>query len=195
MPAATRTPRSGWIDAGLQALAAGGPDAVRVEPLAVGLGVTKGGFYGYFADRSAFLDELLAEWERRSTDDVLAQVEAEGGDAATKIIRAGALTFSDELLAVDLAIRAWARHDTSVAVRLRRVDNARIDYLRALFGTFVDDPREVEARSTLAFALVIGQHFMAADHGRLSRGKAVRLAGEFLVRPAGDQLGMSAKRL
>lgn len=30
----TRTPRAKWIHAGLQALAGGGPDAVRVEPLA-----------------------------------------------------------------------------------------------------------------------------------------------------------------
>jgi AcrR family transcriptional regulator len=181
MPAAARTPRTRWIEAGLRALADGGPDAVRVETLAAGLGVTKGGFYGYFADRPAFLAELLAEWERRSIDDVLTQVEAEGGDPAGKILRAGSLTFAEELLPVDLAIRAWARHDPAVAARLRRVDNARMDYLRSLFATFVDDPGEVEARCTLAFALVIGQHFMAAEHGRLSRGKAVALAGQFLV--------------
>jgi AcrR family transcriptional regulator len=40
----TRTPRIAWIDAGLSALAAGGPDALRIEPLAQALGVTRGGF-------------------------------------------------------------------------------------------------------------------------------------------------------
>ena len=44
MAAITRTPSSGWIEEGLRALAAGGPDAVRVEVLAQALGVTKGGF-------------------------------------------------------------------------------------------------------------------------------------------------------
>ena len=39
-----RTPRSRWIDEGLEALAARGPDAVRIEALARALGVTKGGF-------------------------------------------------------------------------------------------------------------------------------------------------------
>ena len=53
--ASTRTPRSSWIDAGLRALAAGGPDAVRIEPLARALGVTKGGFYWHFDDRWALL--------------------------------------------------------------------------------------------------------------------------------------------
>jgi Bacterial regulatory proteins, tetR family. len=53
MAAITRTPRDRWIEEGLRALAAGGPDAVRVEVLAQALGVTKGGFYGQFADRRA----------------------------------------------------------------------------------------------------------------------------------------------
>ncbi|HZC69335.1 MAG TPA: TetR/AcrR family transcriptional regulator [Jatrophihabitans sp.] len=185
MPAVTRTPRSRWIAAGLQSLAAGGPAAVRVETLAAGLGVTKGGFYGYFADRAAFLTELLDEWERRSTDDVLAQVEAEGGAAATKIRRAGALTFSAELLPVDLAVRSWARHDAAVAARLRHVDNARLGYLRSLFGDLVADPDEVEARSTLAFALAIGQHFMAADHGKRGRRQAIDLAAALLLASPG----------
>ena len=56
MAAITRTPRSRWIEEGLLALAAGGPDAVRVEALAQALGVTKGGFYGHFADRNALLE-------------------------------------------------------------------------------------------------------------------------------------------
>ena len=67
----TRTPRDRWIEQGLQALAAGGPDAVRVEVLAKQLGVTKGGFYGSFADRDALLEAMLDTWERESTDEVL----------------------------------------------------------------------------------------------------------------------------
>ena len=74
MPAVTRTRRSQWIAAGLHALAGGGPDAVRVEALAAGLGVTKGGFYGHFADRNALLEEMLDSWERMSTDEVLERV-------------------------------------------------------------------------------------------------------------------------
>ena len=59
MAGVIRTPRDGWIEEGLRALAAGGPDAVRVEALAKALGVTKGGFYRHFADRNALLDEML----------------------------------------------------------------------------------------------------------------------------------------
>jgi hypothetical protein len=108
---------------------------------------------------------------------VIERVEREGGDARAKLRRAGALTFSEELLPIDLAVRAWSRHEPSVAGRLRRVDNRRMDYLRALFGAFCTDPAEVEARSMLAFSLLIGNHFMAADHGARSRAEVLELAG------------------
>src|SRR5260370_37324101 len=85
MAAIARTPRSRWIEEGLRALAAGGPDAVRVEVLAQALGVTKGGFYGHFADRNALHDEMLDSWERMSIDEVLDRVERHGGDVRAKL--------------------------------------------------------------------------------------------------------------
>jgi AcrR family transcriptional regulator len=179
--AVTRTPRSSWIDEGLRALAAGGPDAVRVEALAKGLGVTKGGFYWHFADRAALLGEMLDAWERVSIDEVIARVEAQGGDARTKLRSLSTLAFEhQELLAVDLAVRDWARRDPSVAKRLRRADNRRMDYMRAVFGAFCDDPDEVEVRCTIAFSLWIGYYFMAADHGGRSRREVMGLALERL---------------
>jgi AcrR family transcriptional regulator len=180
MVAITRTPRNGWIDEGLRALAAGGPDAVRVEALARTLGVTKGGFYGHFSDRSALLAEMLDSWERMSTREVIERVEREGGDARVKLRKAGALTFSRTLLPIDLAVRDWARRDPAVAKRLRRVDNQRMEYLRELFGTFCSDADDIEARSMLAFSLLIGNHFMAADHGTRSRAEVIDLAARLL---------------
>jgi len=103
------------------------------------------------------------------------------GDVRSRLRRAGALTFSAELLPVDLAIRDWARRDQAVAERLRRVDNRRMDYLRLLFGAICRDQEEVEARSMLAFSLVIGHHFMAADHGTRSHAEALELAAQWLL--------------
>jgi AcrR family transcriptional regulator len=181
MAAITRTPRSRWIEEGLRALAAGGPDAVRVEALAQALGVTKGGFYGHFADRGALLEEMLDSWERKATDEVLERVERKGGDARARLRRAGALTFSSELLPIDLAVRDWSRRDQAVAERLRRVDNRRMEYLRLLFGALCPDEDEVEARSMLAFSLVIGHHFLAADHGARSHADVLELAASWLL--------------
>ena len=180
----TRTPRERWVEQGLQVLAAGGPDAVRVEVLARQLGVTKGGFYGAFVDREALLEAMLDTWERESTDDVLARVDREDADPRTRAVRAGALTFSsDRLLPVDLAVREWARRDAAVAERLRRVDGRRMDLLREAIGTTVADPDEVEARSLIAFCVAIGEHLLAADHGGRSRAEVLARVVDLVLGP------------
>lgn len=181
MPAPTRTTRESWIEAGLDALARGGPDAVRVDVLAQSLGVTRGGFYHQFRSRTEFVAALLETWEKRSTDDVRERVEREGGDPRGKVRRAGMLTFSTRLLPIDLAVRDWARRDRAVAARLRRVDNHRMDYLRELISEYCEDSDEVEARSLLAFSLAIGNHFVAAQHPGTTRRDVLDRATRLLL--------------
>jgi AcrR family transcriptional regulator len=175
MAAPTRTPRSKWIKEGLRALAVGGPDAVRIEPLAQALGVTRGGFYWHFSDRSALLEELLDTWERATTEEVTELLERGGGDDSAKLRRLLALT-SSSVLMIDLAVRDWARRDPAVAARLRRIDNRRMDGLRSLFGGLCADADDVEARCLLFFSLLIGNHSIAADHGARSRADVLELA-------------------
>lgn len=183
---ATRTARERWVEAGLDALGRGGVESVRVEVLAARLGVTKGGFYGYFAGRPQLLEEMLDEWERRFTVEILARAQAEGGDAAEQLRRVGELSATDEFHHVDLAVRAWARFDATVAERLRRVDTRRMDFLRAHVAAFVADPDEVEARATLLFALAVGRSLMSPDHPGRTHTEAVQHAARFLLHPAGD---------
>ena len=93
----------------------------------------------------------------------------------------------DRLLPIDLAVRDWARRDESVAERLRRVDNRRMDYARELFGTICADPDEAEARSLLAFCLAIGNHFLAYHHGSRTRTEVLSHASDLLLKaPQGE---------
>ncbi len=62
-----------WIDAGLTAILAGGLSAVAVEPLARGLGVTKGSFYWHFRDRNALLGAMVDRWGK-TTEELIAKV-------------------------------------------------------------------------------------------------------------------------
>jgi AcrR family transcriptional regulator len=174
----TRTPRNRWIEAGLSALGAGGPDAVRIEALAQTLHVSKGGFYWHFDDRQALLEEMLDTWERTWVDEVIETVEAEGGDARARLRRLFALASASggEVLKVELAIRDWARREEGVASRLRHVDNRRMDYMRSLFGGFCPDEDDVEARCLLAFSLYIGSSFILAEHGTRSRADVLEQA-------------------
>ena len=184
---ATRTPRGKWIEEGLRALVAGGPEAVRIEALAQELGVTKGGFYGYFRNRDALLAEMLDTWEYEVTESVIEQVESGGGDARARLDRLFTIVASygdgpTTGVAADLAIRDWARRDETVAQRLRRVDNRRMDYLRSLFGEICTDADEVEVRCMVTFSVRIGEYFIAADHGSHSRADMMELTKNWLLR-------------
>jgi AcrR family transcriptional regulator len=182
MAAPTRTPRTSWIEEGLRALGVGGPDAVRIETLAQALGVTKGGFYWHFDDRRALLEEMLDTWERVVTDDVIARVETEGGDPRAKLRRLFAIAVSlEDMVKIELAIREWARREPTVAGRMKRIDNRRMDYMRSLFGSLSADDDDVEVRCLLAFSIFIGNHFITADHGSRSRLDVISLAIEQLL--------------
>jgi AcrR family transcriptional regulator len=180
----TRTPRNRWIEEGLRALGCGGPDAVRIESLAQALGVSKGGFYWHFKDRQALLGEMLDAWEHTWVDEVIEVVEAEEGDARSRLRRLFALAVASggELLKVELAIRNWARREEAVAQRLRQVDNRRMNYMRSLFGAICEDDDDVEARCLLVFSLFIGSHFVSAEHGGRSRAQVLELSLERLTR-------------
>jgi AcrR family transcriptional regulator len=156
---------------------------VRVEALAVSLGVSKGGFYWHFSNRRALLQEMLDAWEKAMVDDVIARVESQPAQARAKLQQLFELARSVDF-AVELAIRDWSRRDSDIAERVRRVDNRRMAYLRSLFGQFCLDEDDVEARSMLAFSLFIGNYFIAARHRGKTRSQVLQLAIDRLLRDA-----------
>ena len=188
MPA-RKTPAEAWVDAGLTALAEGGPDAIRIEALAASLGVTKGGFYGEFADRNALVERVLDTWEQAVVDDVISRIENTEDDPRTKLRhlfelardRSGAVGRG---LAVELAIRDWARRSPDVSARLHRVDERRMTYLRTLFRQISIDDNDAEARSFLVFALFVGNSLITAEHDGRSRREVIDDALESLLSPS-----------
>ncbi|MGB8606686.1 TetR/AcrR family transcriptional regulator, partial [Bradyrhizobium sp.] len=106
--------RDVWIEAGLAEMARHGVDGVRVEVLAVRLGVTKGGFYRQFKDRRALLDGILEKWSAGRIA-AIAQQASLHGDTARNRLRALIRLYSERMntegMAIEMAIRQWARTD------------------------------------------------------------------------------------
>src|SRR5215472_5473809 len=110
--------RDRWISAGLAALAEGGVDQVRVEVVAERLGVTKGGFYRRFRDRRALLDAMLEEWSRGRIAAIHRQTELgelEPRERLRSVIDLFSGRVSPYSMAIELAIRQWARTDKTAA--------------------------------------------------------------------------------
>jgi AcrR family transcriptional regulator len=181
--AKVRTPRSAWIDAAQKALAVGGPEAVKVETLAAGLGVSKGGFYWHFKDRQALINEALDAWEESGTDEVIDRIESQEDDPREKVRHLfGMAPGADEFFATELALRDWARRDRAVAARMDRVDTRRMEFLRSMFIEFSADEDDAEARSMLAYSLMVGSYFVNGQYGDRSRAEVLQLSIDWLVR-------------
>jgi AcrR family transcriptional regulator len=178
--AKVQTPRSAWVEAALRALAAGGPDSIRVEALAASLGVSKGGFYWHFKDRGALLEEMLDSWEKAGTEDVIGLIEGQPAEPREKLRELFELSPAADF-EVELAIRDWSRRDAGVGRRLQRIDRRRMDFLRSLFAGICADEDEVEARSMLAYSLLIGAYFITPRRTGKSRSQVLWLALDRLL--------------
>lgn len=134
---AQRLSKDDWLKAGFRALTETGPKALKAEPLARGLGTTKGSFYWHFEDVQAFQTAMMELWEDRAYAEIVALVEEQGTTVRklrelAKIAAAGA---PEEFggMASEPSIRAWARENAAVAQAVEQVDAKRMAYVRGLF--------------------------------------------------------------
>jgi AcrR family transcriptional regulator len=107
-----------WIEAGFKEIARAGVEGVRVEVLAKNLGVTKGGFYRRFRDRAALLEAMLQHWSAGRIAAIERHTSLDGATARERLKALIALyseRMNTEGMAVELAIRQWARSDELAA--------------------------------------------------------------------------------
>lgn len=156
-----------WIEAAFDALAEGGIDAVRVDPLARRLGVTRGSFYWHFADRAALHQAMLKQWRERASYQIVNRIERSAEASGERLKRLLALPYSSPRsargAAIELAIRLWSRRDKQAAKAVRHIDRVRLDYFAKLFmedGLSRDDARK---RAFLFYAALMAEAFIVTD--------------------------------
>ncbi|MFN3953628.1 MAG: TetR/AcrR family transcriptional regulator [Pararhodobacter sp.] len=125
-----------WLMAGFRALVSAGPNALRAEPLARAMGTTKGSFYWHFKDVADYHARLLAHWQTRAFDDVMAALAPHSSSAARlRHLCRLAVSFAHPAYGgaeLEPALRAWARGDARVATCVQHMDARRIAYLEGL---------------------------------------------------------------
>ncbi len=160
----TRLDAAAWIAAAFDALAAGGIDAVRVEPLAKALDITKGSFYWHFADRRALLDAMLAAWMDGRIAAIREQSSARGAPEAVLRSLADLYTRHANVrgLSIELAIRALARSDQDAAKAVRAVDRERLSHVGDLFAALGWPRAEAQVRAIAFYSYLFGQSLLDA---------------------------------
>jgi AcrR family transcriptional regulator len=155
----SRIDAASWIETALTLLADGGVDAVRVEPLAEKLGVTKGAFYARYASRDALLGAMLDYWRQESTIAVLSQFSAIAESPEERLRRVLMLPFRrpdiKERAGMEMGFRMWAYRDAAAAATMQEIDAYRLSYFRSVLEANGCAPEEAEARAFLIYAYVI----------------------------------------
>jgi AcrR family transcriptional regulator len=167
--------KEAWFDAGFRRLAAQGPQGLKIMAIAEDMGVTKGSFYWHFKDLREYRTALLAEWERRFTEEIIQQSTNINGDIATKMhtaIRAAEGVSDRRLL---LVMRTWALHDPLVAKALAHADKLRVSYMASLFRELGWGKNEASTMAGFVYSAFMGR--MLWVDGPLSTSQR-----EFLLR-------------
>jgi len=125
--------KNDWLKAARLALLRGGVDAVRVEPLARDLHVTKGSFYWHFKGRDELLDLLLCEWENEMAEMISGLNPGEPARETLltllrRLMQRAQLSEAGDVPS-DAAIFAWASVSPSVAERVNQAEKERIKLL------------------------------------------------------------------
>jgi AcrR family transcriptional regulator len=173
-----------WIEAGIREIARSGVDGVRVEVLAKNLGVTKGGFYRRFRDRAALLDGILQSWSAGRIAAIEQQTSLDGTSARERLktlVRLYSERVSPEGMAVELAIRQWARTDQAAADAVARVDAARLENVALLYRATGVSPEEADARAFLFYCFIFGQSLLFLERGPRKRAQLVARSAEKLL--------------
>lgn len=170
-----RGSREVWLEAAKAALLESGVEAVKIQPLAARLDLSRTSFYWFFKDRSAILAALLEEWEASNTGALVAACEAYAesiAEAGLNMIGAfldgGA--FNSRL---DFAIRGWAHHDDAVMARVNAADEVRLAAIRAVFERFGFEPGEADVRARTVYLVQIGYISMQVRETLETRMKRV----------------------
>lgn len=119
-----------WLDQGLKALAESGFTALKAEPLAKIMGVSRGSFYWHFADVEAFHRAILRHWRDVAAERIIAGVEASAGegDPLQLLLR----RVFGERLALESAVRSWAAVDRAAKSAVQAIDRRRLSYVESL---------------------------------------------------------------
>jgi len=166
-----------WIKAGFAELARSGVEGVRVEVLAKNLGVTKGGFYRRFRDRAALLEAMLESWRAGRIAAIEQHADLGGGPPRERLralIRLYSERTNTEGMAIELAIRQWARSDAAAALSVARVDAARLKVVGQLYRAMGLADDEAEAEAFLFYCFIFGQSLLFLERGQ--RGRALLIA-------------------
>lgn len=141
-----------WIRQGIKALTKSGFTALKADPLAKTMGVSRGSFYWHFTDLGAFHAAVLKRWREIAAEEIIAGVEADNDEPLTALLRR---TFGARL-DLERAVRNWAAFDPAAQAAVRAIDRRRLDYIEGLLQRRGFSATIAQARAQILYWTFLG---------------------------------------
>ena len=145
---------SDWLDQGLKTLAKSGFTALKAEPLAKALRVSRGSFYWHFADIAAFHAAILARWHEVAAEQIIANVEAASKDESPLALLLRRVF--GERLTLERAVRTWASVDPAARAAVQAIDRRRLSYVESLLTQSGLSTDAARARAQILYWAFLG---------------------------------------
>jgi AcrR family transcriptional regulator len=143
-----------WLDQGLRTLAESGFTALKAEPLAKAMGVSRGSFYWHFADIGAFHAAVLKHWRDVAAERIIANLEA--APANENPLRLLLRQAFGGKLALEKAVRTWAALDPLARRAVQAIDRRRLSYVEHLLRGSGIAPGVARARAQILYWTFLG---------------------------------------
>jgi len=164
-----------WLQAACDALLESGVDAVKIQPLAKRLGISRTSFYWFFRDREELLSALVARWRDKNTGGLIRQSEAYAESLAEAMLNVFDCWLDRDLFdsQFEFAIRSWALQAPEVLAEVQKADQMRIEALTRMFVRFgyKESVADVHARTT--YLVQIGYISMQSNEDIALRMKRI----------------------
>jgi AcrR family transcriptional regulator len=141
-----------WLDQGLRVLAASGFTALKAEPLAKAMGVSRGSFYWHFADVGAFHAAILKHWREVAAEQIIDDLESTTDEPLPRLLRRA---FGGRL-ALEKAVRSWATLDPKARSAVQAIDRRRLNYVEGLLRASGLSPQMACPRAQILYWAFLG---------------------------------------
>lgn len=160
-----------WLDAAYGALIEGGVDAVKIQPLARRLKLSRTSFYWFFRDREELLQALVARWRDKNTGSIVRQSGAYADSIAEAMLNVFDCWHDSALFdsQFEFAVRSWALQSPEILAEVREADRIRLDALSRMLVRFGHDPDAADVAARTVYLTQIGYISMQAEETTAER--------------------------
>lgn len=153
-----RGSQEGWLEAAYEALLDSGVEAVKIQPLAKKLKLSRTSFYWFFQDREQLLAALIARWRDKNTGNLVRQSEAYAETIAEAMLNVTDCWLDKSLFdsQFEFAIRSWAIQSPEILAEVNAADQARLDALTKMFIRFAFSDVNADVRARTIYLVQIG---------------------------------------